>query len=76
MIRYLPEIPSEGAIVYADNGVYSNDLAVFKEGKFHAGEFPVKPYIMEHVEKWFYFDEYMQKHNGKNLSFDITGGEG
>jgi hypothetical protein len=58
---YPQEYPQEGQVVYADNGKFSPDRAIFKNGQFiGGGEFPVAPYSMSFVSKWFCLDEYKE----------------
>ena len=72
IVNYLPKLPKEGSVVFADNGKYPSDRAIFKNGKFvGGGEFPLPPYTMSRVSKWFYFDEYFNKIKGScSISFD------
>ena len=65
IVNYLPELPKEGSVVFADNGKYSSDRAIFKNGEFvGGGDYPVMPYTMSFVLKWFYLDEYDEKMGG------------
>ena len=52
------QLPADGQMVYADNGKFSSDRAVFKNGKF-VGE---SGYTMSCVRKWFPFSEYDDYH--------------
>ena len=57
------ELPKDGAIVYCDNGGFSSDRAIFKNGDFiGGGEYPSPEYVMNYVENWFYLDLYEQYH--------------
>ena len=71
--RVIDNLPSEGDVVYCDNGKYSSDRAIYKDGQFlGGGEFPVKEYAMSCVSKWFNLDEYRYCKNssGYRVSFD------
>lgn len=53
------KLPNEGDVVYCDNGKYASDRAVYRDGKFiGGGDYPVKPYTMSQVSKWFSLDVY------------------
>ena len=57
--RISDKLPIEGEVVYCDNGKYSSDRAIYKNGQFiGGGEFPVRPYLMSCVSKWFNLDVY------------------
>ena len=59
IVHHLPELPTDNSIVYADNGEFSPDRAIYKDGSFFGGgEFPVPQYKMNYVTKWFYLDVY------------------
>ena len=60
IVKYVKdELPKDGAIVYCDNGGFSSDRAIFKNGEFQGGgDFPVPCYKMSHVSKWFDLNEY------------------
>jgi len=70
IVHHLPELPEEGAVVYADNGdLYCADRAIYKDGNFiGGGDFPFPEYTMSFVSKWFYLDEY-----GGNIEPDESG---
>jgi len=74
IVHYLPEMPENGATVYADNGKFSADRAIFRDGKFlGGGEFPVPQYEMHHATKWFNMSEYDAHHRNVpcyTVSFD------
>jgi len=76
IVHYLPELPEEGATVFADNGKFSADRAIFKDGKFlGGGEFPVPRYEMHHVAKWFDMRIYEEHHKNARcfcVSFAIA----
>jgi len=57
--RVIDKLPSEGEVVYCDNGKYSSDRAIYMDGQFlGGGEYPVKEYAMSCVSKWFNLDVY------------------
>ena len=74
IVNYLPLMPIEGSVVYAYNGDFAPDRAVFRDGKFiGGGEYPSPEYEMNFVSKWFYLNEYEDLQKGKSsysISFD------
>jgi hypothetical protein len=71
IVKYIEkdEYPNEGDIVYCDNGKYSPDRAIYRNGEFiGGGEFPIPSYKMSCVSKWFNLSEYGSHKNkaGKN----------
>lgn len=72
IVKYLPELPENNSVVYADNGNFASDRAIFVDGKFMGGgEFPIPEYEMTNVSKWFYMDEY-HKHQGNRSCYFIS----
>lgn len=74
--RVKDETPKEGQIVYCDNGQYSEDRAIFKNGEFiGGGDFPISPYKMNHVTKWFCLSDYDSHFKAKGqTSYGISFG--
>ena len=71
------ELPKEGDVVYCDNGAYSSDRAIFRNGYFMGGGDMSKPYKMNYVTKWFDFRLYDNYFRAKgetcySVSFDIA----
>ena len=59
IVHYLPELPKEGRIVYADNEPFSPDYATLEEGVFMSvADFPSRSREMTNVSKWYYMGEY------------------
>ena len=71
----MPELPEEGSVVYADNGKFSPDRAVFRNGQLiGGGDFPLPICVMSNVSKWFYLDEYQRRQKGKSC-YSVSFGE-
>lgn len=74
------KLPIEGQVVYADNGDFALDRAVFSGGKFiGGGDFPVPEYEVKNVTKWVSFSDYQEAHkrlgiDSFSVSFDIAEG--
>ena len=77
IIRYLPETPTEGYVVFAETSTGRKDRCIFKEGKFIAGgDFPVPPYELKSVVRWFDLRKYNRYFASKNvLSYRVDFSE-
>lgn len=77
IVHTKPDIPREGSVVFADNRKLQ-DRCIYESGEFiGGGDFPVEPYILKNVYRWFYFNEYDDffKKQGKTsyiISFKIA----
>ncbi len=82
IVRYIlkGELPKEGQVVYCDNGEFSPDRAVYRDGEFiGGGEYPVPSYKMSNASKWFDLKDYSDFHRCKgiscySISFDVAEG--
>lgn len=74
--KVVDQLPKEGQVVFCDNGKYSSDRAIFKDGSFMGGgDFPVAPYRMSCVSKWFCLDEYDKCKGGGGYGVGFTDAE-
>lgn len=59
IVHYLPEVPEDDTVVFAYDEKRGPDRAIYSGGEFTGGgDFPIRPYKMFSVSKWFYLDEY------------------